>query len=61
MIIRVAEFDDASRLPAIERSADEVFRTTSDLAWIADDDVMSEDEHRQRISLGVPSSSTPSL
>lgn len=46
MRVRAALESDAIVLPAIERSAAEVFRTAPGLGWIADDDVQSEAQHR---------------
>ncbi|GGE49976.1 N-acetyltransferase GCN5 [Agaricicola taiwanensis] len=51
--IRPAREDDALRLPAIERSAGEIFRTLPKLAWIADDDVLTANEHRALIRQGA--------
>ncbi|WP_395369646.1 GNAT family N-acetyltransferase [Komagataeibacter diospyri] len=48
--IRVAVDDDASFLPAIERSAGQAFRSVPELAWVADDGVMSVDAHRACIA-----------
>lgn len=53
MSIRFARPEDAVLLPAIERSAAAVFRAAPGLAWIADDAVMSESEHRRLIALGT--------
>ncbi len=39
--IRVATPEDVQFLPEIERSSGEAFRAVPDLAWIADDAVMS--------------------
>lgn len=43
--IRLTKVEDVHLLPEIERSAGESFRDLPDLAWIADDDDMSADEH----------------
>ncbi len=51
--IRCAVPRDAPFLPAIERSAGEAFRTVSHLAWIADHDVMSVEEHLAYIATGT--------
>lgn len=48
--IRPARLQDAHALPAIERSAGSLFRTIPDLGWIADDDVMSLEDHRNFIA-----------
>ena len=53
MTIRPTRDQDASALPAIERSAGEVFRQWPTLAWIADDAVQSAEEHRALIARGV--------
>lgn len=51
--VRQAVEADASFLPAIERSAGEVFRTVPHLAWIATEDVMSVDRHLAYIRTGT--------
>ena len=38
-VVRRARQNDAAALPAIERSAAELFRTDPTLAWLADTDV----------------------
>jgi GNAT superfamily N-acetyltransferase len=48
--IRLAREDDAESLPAIERSAGEAFRAIPELAWIADDDTMPVERHRELIT-----------
>lgn len=48
-IIRPALPRDAALLPEIERQAGEVFRSLPDLAWIADDEVMSAEAHLRLI------------
>lgn len=53
MTIRPTRDQDAPALPAIERSAGEVFRQWPTLAWIADDTVQSADTHRALIARGV--------
>lgn len=53
LTIRLAVRDDAALLPDIERSAGTLFRTLPDLAWIADDGVMSVDTHEQFIRAGT--------
>lgn len=50
-MIRATTIDDIPYLPAIERSAGEAFRYFPALAWIADDEVMSEAEHARLVSL----------
>ncbi len=51
--IRTAMPGDARLLPAIERSAGEFFLGVADLAWIATDEVMSVDSHREIIANGT--------
>jgi GNAT superfamily N-acetyltransferase len=53
MSVRLAVPADAAFLPAIERSAGEVFRTLPELAWIADHDVMSVEQHLSFIREGT--------
>ena len=53
MSLRFARPEDSVLLPAIERSAAAVFRAAPGLAWIADDAVMSESEHRRLIAQGT--------
>ncbi len=48
-VLRRAPQSDAAALPAIERSAAELFRTDPTLAWLADTDVASVAQHRQAI------------
>ncbi|QXZ17089.1 GNAT family N-acetyltransferase [Pseudomonas sp. AO-1] len=48
-VVRRARQNDAAALPAIERSAAELFRTDPTLAWLADTDVASAAQHRQFI------------
>lgn len=48
-VVRRARPSDAAALPAIERSAAELFRTDPTLAWLADTDVASAAQHRQAI------------
>lgn len=43
--IRPSRLEDAHRLPAVERSAAKLFHQWPSLAWIADDRVLSVDEH----------------
>ncbi|EMA3642425.1 GNAT family N-acetyltransferase [Providencia stuartii] len=47
--IRQAQPCDAKKLPTIERSAAQVFRGHHQFAWIADDEVQSEQDHLQFI------------
>lgn len=51
--IRRSRIDDVPCLPAIERSASDLFRTIPDLAWIADGDDMSVDRHLQFVEQGT--------
>lgn len=51
-IIRPARPADAATLPAIERSAAELFRLDSALAWLADSDVPDAAQHLQAIEQG---------
>lgn len=51
--IRLAVPQDAGRLPEVERSAGQIFRTVPDLAWIADDAVMSAEPHLVSIVAGT--------
>jgi GNAT superfamily N-acetyltransferase len=48
--IRLAVLQDAALLPEIERSSGEAFRVVPDLAWIADDAVMSAEQHKSLIA-----------
>lgn len=50
--IRAATLEDARFLPEIERSSGEAFRAVPDLAWIADDAVMSAEQHAPLIEAG---------
>ncbi|MEP6621325.1 MAG: hypothetical protein ABJE47_18510 [bacterium] len=51
--IRLAERRDATRLPAIERSAGQSYRQIPDLSWIADGDDQSVERHLELIALGT--------
>ena len=51
--IRSATVADTVLFPAIERSSGEQFRSLPDLAWIADDDVMSAEAHERHIATGI--------
>lgn len=53
VVVRLARIDEAESLPAVERSAGEAFRAIPDLAWIADDDVLSADAHSAAIAAGT--------
>jgi GNAT superfamily N-acetyltransferase len=48
--VRRARMEDADRLPDVERSAGQLFRTIPELAWIAGDRVMSTEDHRSFIT-----------
>ncbi|POA28803.1 MULTISPECIES: GNAT family N-acetyltransferase [unclassified Pseudomonas] len=47
--LRRAQFDDASALPAVERSAATLFRIDPELAWLADAPVTSVEQHQHDI------------
>lgn len=51
--IRLAVAEDVAFLPAIERSAGQSFLAIPELAWLAQDDVTSEGDHRSRICAGA--------
>lgn len=51
-IVRLAKAADAAPLPDIERSSGQLFRGIPELAWIADDDVMTEAALLSLIELG---------
>ncbi|MFJ0646900.1 GNAT family N-acetyltransferase, partial [Bordetella bronchiseptica] len=51
--VRRAQAPDAALLPAIERSAGQRFLDAPGLAWIAADEVMSEQDHRAWIAAGT--------
>lgn len=51
--IRSAQSDDAKALPAIEQSAALAFRAIPDLAWLADGDTTSPEQHRAPIAEGT--------
>lgn len=51
--VRAATPDDAARMPAVERSASGLFRDAPGLAWIADDSVLSPEQHLQFIASGT--------
>ena len=52
-LIRPTTAKDIALLPDIERSAGQAFVTYSDLAWLADADVMSVEEHGRLAALGT--------
>ncbi|MGF6149177.1 GNAT family N-acetyltransferase [Pseudomonas fluorescens] len=47
--LRRAQFNDASALPAVERSAAALFRNDPELAWLADAPVTSFEQHLRAI------------
>jgi GNAT superfamily N-acetyltransferase len=51
--IRPAREDDADLLPDIEQSAGEAFRAFLELAWLADGDNASPEQHRALIAEGA--------
>jgi len=51
--IRSARMEEAESLPAVERSAGELFSTVPGLAWIADDGVTPPADHRAAITDGT--------
>jgi GNAT superfamily N-acetyltransferase len=51
--IRPATVVDTVLFPAIERSSGELFRSLPDLAWIADDDIMSAETHQRHLATGI--------
>ena len=51
--IRIAEDWDAEALPDIERWAGQVFREIPELAWIADDEDLTVERHRELIAKGT--------
>ncbi|MFO2462445.1 GNAT family N-acetyltransferase [Pseudomonas sp. 15FMM2] len=53
LVIRLAIPCDAVYLPAIERSAAQLFRAVDGLHWLADADVMTVERHRQLIALST--------
>lgn len=52
IIIRPTQTADVPLLPEIEHSAAQAFLTCPDLAWLAEGDGISEEEHRQFVSTG---------
>lgn len=43
--LRLTQIDDASKLPAIEQSAGQLFSTLEDLSWISESGVQSVEKH----------------
>ena len=52
-LIRTADVADSDLFPDIERSSGKIFLTIPDLAWIADDDVTSSEDHCRYIRQGT--------
>ncbi|WP_090229423.1 GNAT family N-acetyltransferase [Filomicrobium insigne] len=52
-IIRLTREEDIAALPAIERSSGETFRVIPGLAWIADDNGQSPEEHLHFLRSGT--------
>ncbi|WP_342630046.1 GNAT family N-acetyltransferase [Nguyenibacter vanlangensis] len=50
IVIRPARREDAAALPLLEQHAGALFRTLPDLAWIADDAVMTAESHGAAIA-----------
>lgn len=57
-LIRSATLDDIPLLPAIEKSAGELFRTWPGLEWVATDETQSESQHRALIEKGLSLAAT---
>lgn len=53
LFIRLATDEDAANLPDIERSAGRAFLAIPGLEWIADDEVMSAEQHQIHIDEGT--------
>lgn len=51
--VRLATPHDAPLLPAVERSAGELFRTLPELGWLAEGEPITEARHRQWIDSGT--------
>ncbi|MEP3889446.1 MAG: GNAT family N-acetyltransferase [Hellea sp.] len=51
-IIRETEISDVEQLLLVERSAGSVFKSLPGLAWIADDSVISAEEHKSLLAKG---------
>lgn len=52
-IIRKTELSDVEHLPLVERSAGSAFKSLPSLAWIADDSIMSAEEHNSLLATGL--------
>lgn len=53
MNVRPTSEQDVALLPEVERSAGQAFRDIPELAWIADDDVQSIEQHRAYARAGA--------
>ncbi|MFZ5260204.1 GNAT family N-acetyltransferase [Enterobacter bugandensis] len=53
LTIRPTHSDDVAALPAIERAAGERFRDYPDLAWLADGEVISAEQHLDYAERGL--------
>ena len=51
--LRATTLADTAALPAIERSAGQRFLLIPELAWIADDQTISADQHRAFVAAGM--------
>lgn len=51
--VRLTSKADALLLPAIERSAGELFRGIPDLAWVADDELQTVERHQAQARAGT--------
>ena len=51
--IRATSLSDVELLPAIEQSAGEAFRSHSEFSWVADDSVMSVEDHKRYVAAGT--------
>lgn len=51
--IRESNASDATHLPAVEHSAGEAFRSIESLAWIANDDGLSTQQHLDLMERGI--------
>jgi len=49
MLIRLAQLQDASALPIVEKSAAELFNADAGLAWLANGPVIAQEEHERLI------------
>ncbi|TQV92721.1 GCN5-related N-acetyltransferase (GNAT) domain-containing protein [Cordyceps javanica] len=60
-IIRETTAADAEKLPAVERSAGQAFRSVPELAWIAEDDPQTIRRHLELIESGVSWVAVPAV